>query len=95
MTIETLIWPDKYPYDYFANGADWSPVLDSDTIATCDATVLDGDVVINSPSPVNAFTGAIQRVWVKDGTQGACIVECKIVTTQGRKFAQKYRFSVM
>lgn len=95
MTVEIQLWPDKYPTERFANGADWSGLLDGDTIISCDAEVEQGDVVIDTPSPVNNFSGAIQTVWMVGGTEGACVIRCDIVTGDGRRFSQKYRFSVI
>lgn len=91
LDLKTLDWPDKHPTERFWVGADWEVMLAGDTIASCNATVEQGDVIV----PSNNFDGMIQRVRIEGGTEGAQIVRCDIVTSDAREFVQKYRFNVI
>lgn len=93
MDIETKKWPDKRVGEDFTNGADWAPVLDDDTIATCSAILVSGDVTIDSD---DQFDGAVQAVKISGGTPGVAVVRCIInTTTNDDTFTQDYKFGIL
>ncbi len=90
---DVLPWPDKVPTEKHRNGADWSRVLGANTIVSCSALVVSGDVVITSPSSTD-FAGAIQAIWITGGTPGQQIVRMAVVLSDGQRHEQDFRFWV-
>lgn len=91
--VVTKKWPDKRVGEEFNAGADWSPILTTDTILMCSASVISGAVTIESS---DQFSGAVQAVRLSGGTPGVAVVRCVIHTTPGDDtYYQDYKFGIL
>lgn len=83
------IWPDKDPDDVLDYGLDVSALIgdDSDALASTQAVVVSGSVVVSQHS---AVTGKqVTVTWLSGGTAGeSCSVRVRATTTFGRKIDQ-------
>lgn len=89
-----LNWPEKRPQEVFINGADWSLILDGETIASVAAALVAGTVVLTAPA-ATSFAGAIQSVWVTGGTPGKQTVRLTATLSDGRVHQQDFVFMVV
>ena len=89
-----LRWPDKFPGETILNGVDWTKVLGAATIASCAATVEDGDATVDDPVGPS-FTGAVQKIWVAGGAVGSQRVRAEVTLSDGRVLQEDCIFAVL
>lgn len=93
------VWPFKDPGEKLDYGAKWRKRMeaDSDTIATSNWRVDDGDVQISVSPPPTGYSNVTYQttVWLEGGTVDTfSVVTNYITTTGGRTWEQSFKLPI-